>query len=179
MIHIGAAIAIVTRVLVPADPFPAEYGGATLGRSIMVSIDGGKPYRSFAGRMLFRDRGGRWSSYCGDVRAPISSGQVIVMKPHSTTLLGGRHALAGNIVAKHFRKALNQDQCAGLQLAIWEAMEDGGAKPNFGNGRFQVGASAPVLHYAAQFYEAVNSPGEAVFLQAAPAGGGQSQFTPV
>jgi hypothetical protein len=93
-----------------------------------------------------------------------------------TSDIGGNVAKAGNIVAKFFKAAQNADQCAGLQLAVWEAVEDGGARPDFGGGRFQVRANANVLAYAQQYYRGIEEKGDALYLQAGQ-GNGQSQIT--
>ena len=95
----------------------------------------------------------------------------------SSLKAGGRIALAGSIVAKYFDAARTPDQCAGLQLAVWEAVEDGGPHANFGAGRFRVRATMDALDYAEDFYDAIrDAQQEAAFLQGG-SDGGQSQLS--
>ena len=82
---------------------------------------------------------------------------------------------AGNIVAANFKDAQSADQCAGLQLAVWEAIEDGGDQPDFLGGHFQAGANPSVMAYAQQYYQAAGQKGNALFLRAF---GGQTQIVP-
>jgi hypothetical protein len=100
------------------------------------------------------------------------------VRPLSSAKVGGNVAKAGNIVAKFFGAARSADQCAGLQLAVWEAIEDGAARPDFGSGRFRSAGSAAVLGFAQEYYKGLGEPGDALYLQTAGGGGndGQSQI---
>ena len=92
--------------------------------------------------------------------------------------MGGNIALAGNIVSHFFAVARTADQCAGLQIAVWEALEDGGVQPEFLSGHFQVHAGDAAIAYAANFYQAAGQDGDALYLQTGD-DGGQSQLTPL
>src|SRR5579859_2135431 len=102
------------------QPFMATYAQPACGRMIAISVDGGPVHDGFAGKLGFRDALHAWSSVCGDVRAPISDGQSYGMVALSSSKVGGNVARAGNIVAKYFYEARTPDQCAGLQIAVWE-----------------------------------------------------------
>ncbi len=92
----------------------------------------------------------------------------------SSNRYGGNVALAGNIIARYFYVAQTDDQCAGLQLAVWKALEDGTEQADFLSGRFQAKASPAVLAYASLYYKAIGTSGNAIYLQAGGAqGGGQ------
>lgn len=105
-------------------------------------------------------------------------GQVFWVQPGRTSRIGGNVAKAGNIVAKYLKAAKTNDECAALQLAVWEALEDGGVQPDFANGRFAVRASDAVLDLAVEAYQAIGEPGDSLWLQAGGGSGdGQNQIT--
>lgn len=159
-------------------PFAVQFAESVAGREVTVCIDGSTVETTFAGKLGFRDANHSWVSVCADVRSPVRQGQYFAMTAMKSTDVGGRITLAGNIVARYFNEATSADQCAGLQLAVWKAVEDGTDEPNFLSGHFQAKASYAVLAYAQQYYSALHTPGTAVFLLAgagAGAGGGGGQ----
>jgi hypothetical protein len=159
----------------PQDPFPVRFLGTDFGRSVTVRLDGRFVESTWAGRLTFADQNRRWWSYCANPRAPITPGMDFPMLARSSWSLGGNRRLAGNIIAHCFGKANSADACAALQLAVWEAIEDGGPTANFSAGRFAVQASGNLQQMAAQFYDSGEIDGNAIFLQAG--GGGQDQLT--
>lgn len=177
------ALPIILHGMAP-KPFPVRFVQSAMGRNVTISIDGGKPRATFAGKLGFRDASHEWMSVCANPRAPISAGQAFRVRTWSTLTFGGSVKLAGNIVSRSFRSAMTADQCAGLQLAVWEAIEDGGWNPDFSSGHFRVNASAAVLAAASDFYAGLGEDGDAIFLQSdsggpggAGGGGGQDQLT--
>lgn len=149
-----------------------QYAQTTIGRTVSISLDG-KPARSeFAGKLGFRDRDSSWTSVCADIRSPVEPGSFFAVQVQSSTKTGGNIALAGNIVGRYFKEAQTPDECAGLQLAVWEAIEDGGAKPDFGAGKFRVKATDAVLHFAQEYYGALDEPSDVIFLQVRGGQGG-------
>lgn len=159
------------------QPFNVQYNQAVAGRNVQLRVNGGRVHTGFAGKLTFRDNQHTWTSYCADVKAPIVSGQVYPVVKRSSHKYGGNVAKAGNIVAKFFNKAQTADQCAGLQIAIWEAIEDGGDNPNFLAGKFQAQGSPEVMAYAEAFYDAIDEEGDAIFLEHDWPKGGQDQLT--
>lgn len=160
-----------------SEPFRIRYGQAASGREVQVAIDG-EAKTTFAGKLIFGDGNSTWTSVCADVRAPISNGQTFAVRSRSSRSASERVARAGNIVAKYFKQARTPDQCAALQLAVWEALEDGGDKPNFYGGHFQARASKAVMDDAEVFYDGIWVGDEAVFFEAGQGeGGGQGQLT--
>lgn len=99
------------------------------------------------------------------------------VQPYNTSTYIGNIRKAGNIVAKYFNEAQTPEQCAGLQIAVWEALEDGGSSPDFFSGKFQVQADPASIVYAEHYYTAVNTPGQATMLQST-SGMAQSQIIP-
>ncbi len=170
------AAAMIGQTTKP-EPFKIQYGKAVAGRNVQLSINGGRVHTGFAGKLAFRDQNRSWSSYCAQVSSPIVSGQYFMVILLSSKKKGGNIAKAGNIVAKFFSKAQTADQCAGLQLAIWEAIEDGGTKPNFLGGKFQAQGSREVMAFAEEFYGAVSEDGDAIYLEHDWPNGGQDQIT--
>lgn len=183
MLQVWSAIAVGVQTLGSAPALPVQFSGQVRGQTVTVCLDGRFVETTFAGKLSFRDANRRWISVCADVRAPISGGQRYVVGPVNSRLVGGGVTLAGNIVAKWFNAAQSAEQCAGLQLAVWEAIEDGGLAADFSSGRFQAKASPVALAYARKYYQAAGEDGEAVFLQAqgggAGGGGGQSQISSI
>lgn len=163
----------------PNQPFEVQFARSTIGRNVTVAIDG-RAKTTFAGKLGFRDQNRTWQAVCAEVRKPISAGQFFMLRPVNSQKVGGNIALAGNIVAKHFDSARTADQCAALQLAVWEAVEDGGKFPNFGTGRFRAMASSGVLDLASDFYESIIEAKEAAYLETVQdGGGGQGQLSSI
>jgi len=150
------------------QPFQVQFARSEVGRDVVVCIDGQKVERTFAGKLTFRDQNHTWQSVCADVRSPIRHGEIFTVRAFRASKVGGNIALAGNIVAKFFKSAQTPDQCAGLQIAVWKAIEDGTEQADFGSGRFQVRATQSVLAYAQQYYQGIGEPGEAIYIQSSP-----------
>lgn len=163
----------------PSQPFEVQFARSTVGRNVTVAIDG-RSKTTFAGKLGFRDQNRTWQAVCAEVRKPITAGQFFMLRPVNSQKMGGNVALAGNIVAKHFDSARTADQCAALQLAVWEAVEDGGKVPNFGSGRFRAMAAYNVLDLASDFYESIIEAKEAAYLETVQDGnGGQGQLSSI
>lgn len=156
----------VANTLSTPQPFQVQFMRSQVGREVVVCIDGQKVERTFAGKMSFRDESHSWQSVCADVRSPVSEGQVYAVRAVGTQKYGGNVAKAGNIVARFFAGAQTPDQCAGLQLAVWKALEDGTPQADFTSGRLRAQAGSAVIAYAQQYYQAIDTPGNATFLQA-------------
>lgn len=171
-------VAMTVSKSAPSKPFPMQFFTEVSGSRVTVCLDGRKIERTVAGKMGFKDSTRQWMSVCADVRAPIRLGQTVWARAWHTSSLGGNVKKAGNIVAKYFKAATTSDQCAGLQLAVWEAIEDGSKTPDFSSGRFQAKASQDVIRFASHYYQAIETNGEAIFLQTQP-GNGQSQVAPI
>ncbi len=129
------------------------------GKMIGVLVDG-RVEKSFAGKMGFQDANHSWQSVCADIHSPVSEGQFFKVRPVNSEIAGGNYAKAGRIVAKYFNEAKTPAQCAGLQIAVWEAIEVGGEKPDFIEGKFQVRADDETMYYATLYYAAIQSPGD-------------------
>jgi hypothetical protein len=169
-------MALAAQFLAPARQFPVQFAGELRGRMVVLCLDGQKVETTFAGKLRFRDANHAWASVCAGVRNPVAVGQTYQVRAWNSAFFGGNAKIAVNIVAANFNNASSNEQCAGLQLAVWEAMEDGGIKPDFENGRFAAHADPGVMAYAVAYYAAADKPGIAAFLQTG--GSGQPQITP-
>lgn len=170
MVQMCVAAAMAIHFTIAKQSVPVQFGKSYLGRNVTVLLDGRQLKSTFAGKLAFRDDKGSWLSVCADVRRPIIQRQTTRVMPRESSRVGGHVTLAGNIVARYFKSAQTADQCAGLQLAVWEALEDGGVVANFGSGKFQASANAASLNWAAQYYQAIETPGNALYLDTTPTG---------
>jgi hypothetical protein len=178
MIQAWVLMVLSAKSVMAWQPFPIQFAQSVSGRTVSVCLDGRQVKTTFAGKLVLKDGKFARFSVCADVRAPVVRGQVYPVRPMFSKSAGVTVALAGNIVAKYFRHAQTADQCAGLQLAVWEAIEDGGPVANFAAGRFQARANEYALRFAQEYYQAIEENGDALFLQAGN-GNGQSQITAV
>ncbi len=161
------------------DPFPIQFVQGVNSRPVRILLDGRRLSNSSAGKMGFRDGQTTGLSVCANVRAPMGKGLIFNVRPFLSRAYGGNVAKAGNIVARFFREAQTPDQCAGLQLAVWEAIDDGGLRADFRFGRFAAEGSAAVMAFAEKYYQAIDIPGDALYLEIPPGGrGGSSKGQP-
>jgi len=173
--HFLMGLALLASLAAP-KVITVQYAAPLAGQTVLVSIDGRRPKPEFAGKLGFRDKNSSWTSVCADVRSPVTASQFFPVRILSSAETGGRIAMAGNIVAKYFKSAKTPNQCAALQIAVWEALEDGGTEPDFMRGRFQVQADTDILGYSFKYYQAANEEGDATYLQTGD-GGGQGQLS--
>lgn len=180
MIQLWISLGFAAHSAIASQPLPVRFGREIAGRNVAVSIDGGQIKPTFAGKLAFQDPSSSWASVCADVRSPIRGGQTFVVEPMRSGLAGGNVAKAGHIVAKFFCRAQSADECAGLQLAVWEAIEDGGPVADFAGGHFRARATNAAIAYAAAYYaDGIYEPDEAVYLKAGGGqGSGQNQLSP-
>lgn len=157
-------------------PIPVQFVAEVSGKTVTVCLDGRKVEKTFAGKLGFRDRNHAWTSVCAAVRKPIVGGQFTYFKVRDSREARNNVPKAGNIVATYFDSARTPEQCAGLQIAVWEALEDGGQRPNFLGGRFQVHADPEVISNATLYYAAIVNEKSAVYLESA-SGKSQSQLS--
>lgn len=176
MKRIVMSILLMSSTLALSDGYVMQFVRSVCGKNVTVMIDG-KVEVTFAGKMGFRGPNSSWLSVCGDIRTPVCEGQFCEFAPRDTSAVGGNMAKAGNIVAKYFNAAKTREQCAGLQIAVWEALEYGDAALANPNGCFQVQADQATLAYAEKYYSAADDSGHATCL-GSPNRAFQTQVTP-
>ena len=158
---------------------PIRYVRSDIGTTVTISLDGGRDQPEYAGKLGFQQGNRAWQSVCANVRSPMG-GAAFPVKLLSSSKFGGNVAKAGNIVSACFNYAHTPAQCAGLQVAVWKALEDGTTQADFSSGHLRVSASPDVMSYARQYYKASGKKGEAVYLQTCDTKpGGQDQLAPV
>jgi hypothetical protein len=172
---IALALGILLSACTFADKFTVQFAEGAQGKTVAISVDG-QVRQTFAGKLGLRSENASWLSVCANVRKHISGGQYFGIELLDSTEAGANLKKAGNIVAKYFHEAQTPEQCAALQLAVWEALEDGGAAPDFYTGKFAVRADPITMAYAEKYYTAVAVAGKAKYLRATD-GGSQSQLT--
>jgi uncharacterized membrane protein YgcG len=162
--------AIVALLVVPCLALCQDNGllvrfqKGAIGKQITVVVDG-KIEHTFAGKLTFQEANRSWQSVCGDIHSPMASGQYFTVHARKTEEVGGNIAKAGRIVARYFNEAQTPEQCAGLQIAVWEAVEIGSDHANFSAGNFQAMSDPETMSYAALYYAAAAQMG----------GGGQGE----
>lgn len=176
MNQLWLVFAVLASASEAKKPFEIQFVGQVAGKTVTICLDGRKVKKTFAGKLAMRDARHQFASVCADVRTPVATGQVFGVRMVSSDSANKNLARAGRIVSKHFADAKTPEQCAGLQLAVWEALEDGGEKPGYLNGRFQAQADDKVMLYAMQYYDAIG-PSKPAVLLGSTTGRAQSQLT--
>lgn len=162
------------------------YMGTDCGENVTLAgiFNGGV----FAGKLKFNDSlnacgvGFNFLTVCADLQHTIGTGNQWNPTCTLTGSMSANYALAGNIVDQYFNSAVLNPDCAGLQLAVWEAIYDGGVF-DLNNGNVQATGSAGALAAAAFYYNNVSSTNSAMFIddfnQVPGTFIGQGQLTPV
>lgn len=180
----GLLVALVaTAVSSSAMAIDLKFTGTTLSNaeSVKISVNGSSFKSVFAGELKFSTSGGSLSTYCVDALSPLGSSAksytVSELVQTSSTGLGR----AASILANHQASAITAAQQAGLQLAIWEALYDGGSTFNANSAGFKVtGASSAALSFASTYYNSFDNPTNLdVTFYCTNQAGGQSQITAV
>lgn len=139
------------------------FTGVGLGKS--VTLSGAYNGSVFAGQLHFSDaKFGNLTTYCVDLFNQIRTGMTypVVLKDSTTAESGYKRA--GNIVAAAAGQAKSADAAAGLQLAVWKTLYDGGST-NWSTGKVRVQASGSVMNYANKFLCYSSQLGKANFYQ--------------
>jgi len=180
-----ALLSLVALLLVPSPSAADPIAFTGIGKAQVVSITGlGNVY---AGELNWSGLDSSFYTYCVDLwnyARPVQ--QVTVSGDDPSTDRDNKAAWLFNTFAEYIHNSSSpaaNDMAAGLQLAIWEVIGDGGN--NLAGGAFVVAsASTSVLSYANQYLAALYTPGvnyagsTATFLNA-PAGAGQDQIARV
>jgi hypothetical protein len=174
--QIWLAFTVIAHAAAPHMPVAVQFVAQVSGKTVAICIDGGRVHKTFAGKLGFRDKNHAWTSVCAAVRKPIVTGQYTGFRVRDSRRANANVPKAGNIVARFFDEAKTPAQCAGLQLAVWEALEDGGRTPNFSAGRFQAQSDPEVMDYGLTYYTAIAEEKSAVYLESA-SGKSQSQLS--
>lgn len=185
LIVLSALIGVVA--MASAD---INYSGTYAGKTVDIS---GTHYNGsvFAGKLNFSNPGNTlglgelFQTVCVDLDHTLN-GNSFPVDLIDSNVQGGGIKLAGNIVKAFFAAAgSSNNNCAALQLAVWEAVYDGaddiannGAAPDWSHGEFKTSASATIKAQAATYFAAITTPGGAYYLKPNPqTTHGQGQMT--
>ena len=118
-----------------------------------------------------------YTTICADLTAGLD-GQTHTYSTSTTNPLGSSAVdAAGRIIGTWMTSAVTADQQAGLQLAVWDALYNGGSALNLDGDLRITHASSGAVYWAGQYYAAVNgTTGSALYFHTS-AHGGQSQLT--
>ncbi len=137
----------------------------------------------FAGKLNFMKGSSSLQLVCGDLDHFISGGQSWNCSEVIASAVSVAMGKAGSIVGQGFAGAISNDDCAGLQLAVWETVYDygtNGLTPDFSNGNFKTNAGGSVLAAANSYYSLLANPdAQAIYYRPIPTDAGQGQLGPV
>lgn len=120
-----------------------------------IKINGGSATTVSLGKLSFTSGSTILKTFCADATSTLDSSShsytETVLNLSATTGL----AKAGRILATSYGSTSSVDQQAGMQLAVWSALYDGGASFNANGTNFKVtGVSSAALSFASSFYTA-------------------------
>ena len=121
------------------------------------------------------------STYCADALSRLNSASNSYNVSQLNLSLNTNLGKAGTILANNQAGAITAAQQAGLQLAVWEAIYDGGATFDASNAGFKAqNVSSEILGFASQYYATYSTtPTNSVTYFGSTGAGGQSQMTAV
>ena len=120
----------------------------------------------FAGSLNFKDSAaGNLKTYCVDLIHGFGPGNTFNATTLDSATQSARLKEAGNIIAAGAGSVKTNDQAAGLQLAVWNVLYNGGDKLDLSHGAFRATASASALGYAEQFFALRNKAGHSVYFK--------------
>lgn len=167
---------IVVCVAAQASTF--KFIGKDIGDYVEVS--GVRNGMVFAGRLNFLDGdAGSIKTYCVDLLRGFGPGSTWHVTTMDSQSLDDRLKMAGNIISAASGLAKTNDQAAGLQLAVWDVLYNGGAKLDLTHGAFKATANASALGYAEQYYALRTKTGHSIYYKpTCNCGGGGEMATP-
>lgn len=174
------ALSTVLAANALATPFDMKFVRVDQGQGVSLTFDS-NVMSVFAGKLQFQNQsnGNKFLTVCADLTRPISPGQSYNVDPQFSALSTPAVKRAGNIVAANFFGANTNFKAAALQVAVWEALYDGGSSPSFTGGRFCLnGASQNLTSQATEYYQAICNTGNALHYKTTT-NCGQSQLAPV
>lgn len=145
-----------------------------------ISVNGSSFYTVMAGQLNFTDGTSSIDTYCADAASMLNGGSFYSYTPATLDLSASSNlSLAGRIAANSFAAATTADQQAGLQLAIWSALYNGGPSFDANGANFKVtGVNANALNFASTYFSTNTDPGDKLVTYfGSSANGAQSQLT--
>ena len=166
-----------------AQAIDLTFAGMSLPNALTASISvNGSSFTSvYAGQLKFTSSSGSLSTYCADALSFLNSSSHSYTTSSLTLTPDTNLGKAATILSNNQAGALTAAQQAGLQLAIWEALYDGGTTFDASGAKFQAkGVSSEVLGFASSYYGSYCDPASnPVTHFGTNQSGGQSQMTAV
>jgi len=165
-----------------------QFDSVGLNQVESISGDGGSNFISaYTGELNFTDETTttNYTTFCVDILDEIHSGSQWDSNLQLSNTLGNPAMdRAAAIISADFNSVHTNDEAAGLQLAVWDAIYDNGASFDADHGTFQAqNVSSSVLNYANQYYADRNGNGVALYFGTHTNQDGhvtgQAQMTPV
>ncbi len=166
------AILSLIAIVSAAHADTLTFNGIGAGESASTSFGG-----VFAGKLEFTINGNSVETICGDLFHHVGGGDTWNATPQLTSTMSPNFPAAGHIVGTYFSSAVSNADCAGLQLAVWDMLIDGG--DGLANGAFTATASTDAMNAAALDLTAIS--GDAIYWDHAdtnPTGQGQLGAVP-
>ncbi len=178
--NLTIAVFLVSITAAHADRL--KFLGTNLGNNtdqISFTLGGSQSESVYAGILDFKDTTTDQKIYtiCADLTSTLNgyshSYSASYTDPTGNTPIDE----AGKIVSAYILSATTADEQAGLQLAVWSALYNGGSTLNL-NGNFSAsGYNSATLGYAQSYYSAVNNSFGSAEYFSTSSEGGQSQLT--
>ena len=120
-----------------------------------IKINGGASSNVSIGKLTFLNGSTVVKTFCADATSPLDSASHSYTESVLTLSANTNLAKAGRILAQGYASTTDADHQAGMQLAIWSALYDGGSTFNANGTNFKVsGVSANALSLASSYYTA-------------------------
>lgn len=150
-------------------------------KTASISVNGSAFTSVYAGQINFSSSTGSLSSYCADALSFLDKTSNSYTASALTLTPNTNLGKAGTIIANNQATALTAAQQAGLQLAVWEAIYDGGSTFDASGAKFKAkNVSSEILGFASQYYGTYcDTPTNSVTYFGTSEKGGQSQLAAV
>jgi hypothetical protein len=148
------SLAVGTMVMAMASlaqAGPISLMGTGLGTAVTISHNG-SDVQVLAGEIVVDYGASGLTAYCVDLDHDMESNWIALTAPVST--VNGGLAIA--YLYDHFASAVTTaTQAAGLQIAIWEVLDDFGGSLDLSSGNFRLSGPSPLLTAAQGFIDAL------------------------
>ena len=118
-----------------------------------ITINGGSPRNVGIGKLTFSNGSGTIKTFCGDATSSLDGGVHTYTESVVDQTAASAISLAARILAHGYASTTDADHQAGMQMAIWSALYDGGATFDANGTNFKVtGVNATALGFASSYY---------------------------
>lgn len=156
-------VGLTAALAATASAATLSFEGSNADKSRNVSIDyNGNTKTVAAGALKFRlDGGDVFEAYCIDLDNWISNGDTYEVNVSNTTILPQNGGIVESIFSQFFLGVDSKDKGAALQLALWDAVVDGG--DGIAAGNFKANTNATIENLVNGIQSVQNAPESANF----------------